>query len=119
MAKGETYMKYKTVYVVVNGGELVFASTRLSDSRNYMEELINSETNDVLNEWGIDDADFDDQFEAAYQAGFDGDSLECYRIDLSKYSPEDSIIIEDNIELNYTDIIDALERSEYDDTTYF
>lgn len=43
-------MKYKTVYVVVNGGELVFASTRLSDSRNYMEELINSETNDVLNE---------------------------------------------------------------------
>jgi hypothetical protein len=112
-------MKYKTIYVVIHGGELAFASVRRSDSLNYMEDLINSATNDVLNEWEIDDADFDDQFEAAYQAGFDGDSLECHRIDLSKYSPDESIIVDDDIELNYADITDALERSEYDDTTYF
>ena len=112
-------MEYKIIYVVLHGGDLEFASTRRSAANNYMEHIIASGTNDVLDEWGIEDADESDQMEAAYQAGFDDDSLECYRVDLSKYSDEDSIILDNDIDLSYADIIDALQRSEYDDTTDF
>lgn len=112
-------MKYKIVYVVVHGDELKFASTSRIAANNYKEHFFNSAADEVLNDWGIDDADENDQMEAAYQAGFDEDHIECYRVDLSKFSEDEPVILDDDTELDYNDIITTLGKSKYDELTDF
>ena len=49
--------------------------------------------------------------EAAFQAGFDGCIYEVFKIDLSKFSEDDTITLDDGTEIDVSEIIEKLNEN--------
>ena len=104
------FLQCKKIYIVIRNDQLAFASQSKTTADNYITHIICSETEDVLEEWGIENATAKDLYAAAFQAGINGDSISSYQLDLSQYTIDEPIILENNTVLNCKDIIKALQE---------
>ncbi|MEY8425069.1 hypothetical protein AALB52_20480 [Lachnospiraceae bacterium 38-14] len=101
-------MKYNTVYIVINEGEVVYASEDKEDADAYADTKGYEARQRVLSEWGNDDPSDEDVAEADLQAGMDGDYYEVKRVNLSNKSEDDTIELSDGTEIDVSDIIEKL-----------
>lgn len=112
-------MNYHIVYLIVLNGELRFVSKCRLDALNCQNDINTSVGKAVLDEWHIHDVEAKNIAEVRFQASYNGDFAECYCIDLSQYSKDSVITLENSIKFTYNDILTLLKRSEYYDTTIF
>lgn len=101
-------MKYNTVYIVINEGEVAYASEDKEDAEAYADTKGYEARKRVLNEWGNDDPSDEDIGEADLQAGMDGDFYEVEKVNISGKSEDDTIELSDGIEINVSDILEKL-----------
>lgn len=102
------------VYYVVNEGEVKFASYDKDEANNFADKNNDEDTNEVLENWGYGDEDDISEkrmAEAAFQAGFDGGIYEVFKIDLSKFSEDDTITLDDGTEIDVSEIIEKLNEN--------
>ena len=101
-------MKYEVVYVVMNEGEVVYASKSKRQAEAYTENQAYKARQRVLQEWGNDDPTEEDMMEADFQAGFDGDYYEVERVDLSNLNSDDMVELSDGTEIEVSEILEQL-----------
>lgn len=105
-------MKFSIVYIVMNEGEVVYASEDKKLAEAYAENQGYKARERVLDEWGNDDPTDDDIGEADFQAGFDGDYYEVERVDISNLTDDDIVEISDGTEIDVSDILEKLRLRE-------
>lgn len=103
---------YSKVYVVINDGEVVYASTDSSESEDFALTGAINATALVLDEDGNDDPSEEEMAEAAFRAGFDGDYYEVECVDISGLGVDDVVETNSGAELDVSDILDALNEAE-------
>lgn len=101
-------MKYSKAYLVINEGEVVYASTNKEDAQAYADDQGYEARQDVLKEWENDDPTDEDIAEADFQAGFDGDYYEVEQVDISNKTEDDMVELSDGNEINVSDILEML-----------
>lgn len=96
------------IYVVMNDGEMVYASIDRDDADAYAYTQNVNGANETLEEWGNDDPTDEDMAEAAFQNGFDGGYHEVVCIDIDKADDNGIITLLDGTEVNVADVLDFL-----------
>lgn len=100
------------VYVVINEGEVVFASYDKEQAENFAYNQSQNALQTVLSEeWKIDDPTEKDIDEASFQSGFDNGIWEVFPFDISTGQEDDEVDIGGEI-IEYNDIITKLAESE-------
>jgi hypothetical protein len=108
-------MENEYLYIVINQGEVVFVSKDENEAHNYADEHNFNAQENVLGEWGNDDPTDEDIAQAAFQAGFDGEIYFVEEINSSDLEPDGSIECSDGSEIDVTDILDLLEKTNASD----
>lgn len=101
-------MKYNNVYVVVNEGEMEYASTERENAEEYASEKNYRARQAVLDDWGNDDPTEENIAEADFQAGFDGDFHQVEKVNLEGKTEDDVVELSDGTELDVSDILEKL-----------
>ena len=101
-------MKYNTVYIVINEGEVEYASEDKEEAEAYADTKGYEARERVLNEWGNDDPSEKDIADADLQAGIDGDFYEVEKVNISGKSEDDTIELSDGTEIDVSDILEKL-----------
>lgn len=104
-------MKYKNVYIVINEGEIAFASTDRDEAKGYAEtqEYINRD--EVLERWGNEDPTEENLAEAVFQAGYDNGCYDVEKVDITGLSEDDTITTQDGTEIDVSDILEKLKKN--------
>lgn len=102
-------MKHSIIYVVVNEGDVVYASADKESANAYADTKEIEARERVLEEWGNDDPSESELVEADYQAGFDGDSYEVQKIDISNQTEDGTVELQDGTEIEMSEILEKLE----------
>lgn len=105
-------MKYSIVYIVLNEGEVVYASEDKESAQAYADSKSFEASGDVLDDWDIDDPTDEDIMEASFQAGYDGGCYEVERVNISDLSDDDTIEISDGSEIDVSDILEKMQIDE-------
>lgn len=105
-------MKYDKVYIVINEGEVAFASKDSELAHSYADNKEIEANQEVLADWDIDDPTDKDIMEAGFQAGYDGGCFEVEIVNISGLSEDDTIEISDGTEIDVSDILEKLEENE-------
>lgn len=105
-------MEYGIVYVVMNEGEVVYASTSKEFADGYADNQGYNARQEVLDKWGNDDPTEEDIAEADFQAGFDGDYYEVVKVNISSKTEDDIIELPDGREIEVADILEKLRISD-------
>jgi len=108
------------VYIVINEGEILYASKDEDNADNYAEEKQNEIEEEIAKDMNIDeDEDFS---KVVYEAGAEYGTFKVVEIDLNRYNEDETIriFIENHGEefIEYSEIIDKLRENgedEYDD----
>lgn len=100
-------MTENILYLAMRDGECEYASASKMEAENFVEQQYEQATNEVLNEWGIDDPSVEDIDEAAFQAGYD-ENYEVVKVDMSKKTEDDTIELPDGNEVEVSDILEKL-----------
>lgn len=118
--RDESEDQNKYVYIVVNEGEVVFASKDEDEANNFSDTRDYQNRADALKEMGCDeDASESELAEAGFWAGYECGVNEVYCVNLAKYKEDDEICIGSD-EISYNDIVSVLERcAEEDENQYF
>ena len=116
-------MKYQTIYVVFNEGEVQYASVNEEDAEGFATTRGLEGRQHILEEWGNDDPSETEIAEADFQAGFDGYCYEVEAVNLSGLTEEDTVELLDGTVVDVSDILakmddDDLYDDEEDDGTY-
>jgi|GEM_PF-5345584 len=101
-------MKYNILYVVMNEGEVEYASMDKEMAEAYADDRMYKARERVLDEWGNDDPTEKDIAEADFQAGFDGDYYEVVKVDISNLTEDDMIELPDGSEIEVSEILEKL-----------
>lgn len=102
----------KIVYVVINEGEIVFASYDEEKANQFANEKKEDAINEVLNEWEIDDLTHEDMAEVNFQSGYDNGVWEISSIDISDIREDEEIEIDGDI-FEFNDLLEKLKESKY------
>lgn len=102
-------MRNGKIYVVMNEGEVAYASTDKESANAYADTQGFEARARVLEEWGNDDPSEDDIAEADFQAGFDGDYYEVVKVDISNLAEDDTVELPDGTEIEVSEILEKLE----------
>ena len=105
-------MAWGITYIVVNEGEVVYASDEEESAIAYADNANEEACLESLGEMGIDDPSEKDLAEAAFQAGYDGGCYEVERVDLTDKTEDDVISISDGSEIDVTEILEKLDCDE-------
>ena len=103
-------MKYNILYIVMNEGEVEYASTDKERAEAYVDYQMYKARERVLDEWGNDDPTEKDIAEADFQAGFDGDYYKVVKVDISNLAEDDMIELPDGSEIEVSEILEKLKR---------
>ena len=103
-------MKCNILYVVMNEGEVEYASTDKEMAEAYADDQMYKSRERVLDEWGNDDPTENDIAEADFQGGFDGDYYEVVKVDISNLTEDDMIELPDGSEIEVSEILEKLKR---------
>lgn len=106
--------KYGTVFIVVNEGEVVYASEDQEAANSFCANRMYAARESVLSDWENDDPDEDDIMEADFQAGFDGGFHEVEEIDLTGLSENEMTHLADGTEIDVDNILDLLKKYKHD-----
>lgn len=101
-------MKFSIVYIVMNEGEVVYASENKELAEAYADNQGYEARGRVLDEWENDDPSDEDIWEADFQAGYDGGCYEVQRVDISNLTDDDTVEILDGTEIDVSDILEKL-----------
>ena len=101
-------MKYGVVYLVMNEGEVVYASTDEEFANAYADDQAYDARERVLEEWDNDDPSDEDIDQADFQAGFDGDYYEVVEVNILNLTEDDIIELPDGTEIDVSDILEKL-----------
>lgn len=99
---------YSNVYIVVNEGEVVFASVSRELANDYATERHHEGIKDVLEEWGRDNPDEKDIHEASFQAGYNGDDYEVVKVNIIGLSEDGQVELPDETIVDVSTILDKL-----------
>lgn len=103
---------YKNVFVVLDEYVPVFASPYRATAQAFIDNEMLKSRNSYLKEWGNDDPSEKDLMEANGQA----DTFEMRRCNLSGVDYDDTIELDNGMEIDASDIFDLLKESdEYED----
>lgn len=102
------------VYIVMDSDEIVFASKDEEVAEAYAENENANAQQRVLNDWDNDDPSDEDLSEAMFQVGYDGDYYKVERVNISNLIDDDTVLLSDGTEINVSDILDILEKSDSD-----
>lgn len=102
-------MRNGKIYVVMNEGEVAYASTDKESANAYADTQGFEARARVLEEWGNDDPSEDDIAEVDLQAGFDGDYYEVVKVDISNLAEDDTVELPDGTEIEVSEILEKLE----------
>lgn len=105
-------MKHSIIYVVVNEGDVVYASADKESANAYADTKGIEARESVLEEWGNDDPSESELAEADYQAGFDGDYYEVQKIDISNQTEDGTVELQDGTEIEMSEILEKLEMDD-------
>lgn len=105
-------MKFSIVYIVMNEGEVVYASENKELAEAYAFNKGCKARERVLDDWENDDPSDEDIWEAGFQAGYDGDYYEVERVDISNLADDGTVEILDGTEIDVSDILEKLRISE-------
>lgn len=105
-------MKHGILYIVLNEGEVEYASPNKSAAQLYANNSFLSARDAILEEWGIDDPVDKDLDEASFQAGFDGGCYEVEKVDLTNLNYDDTVEISDGSEIDVSDILEKLQEDD-------
>jgi hypothetical protein len=75
-------------YVVVRGGEIVFASDSEEEAEEYANQKMDEAIDEAAEEMGIEADDVDQVWRAQYQAGYDGEVYETVEIDTDNFDED-------------------------------
>jgi hypothetical protein len=82
------------IYVVLNEGEIVFASEDEELANGYADKSWQKDIQDTANEYGFD-LNNPKQLDAAqYQAGFDGGVYDVVKVDTNKFDDNDEMTVQ-------------------------
>lgn len=76
--------------------------------RSYAAGRHDEGIDDVLEEWGRDDPDEKDIYEAAFKAGFNGEYYEVVKVDIKDLSEDDQVELPDGTMEDGSNILDKL-----------
>ena len=99
-------MRNGKIYVVMNEGEVAYASTDKESANAYADTQGFEARARVLEEWGNDDPSEDDIAEADLQAG---DYYEVVKVDVSNLAEDDTVELPDGTEIEVSEILEKLE----------
>ena len=102
-------MRNGIIYVVINEGEVSYASTDKESANAYADTQGFEARVRVLEEWDNEDPSEDDIEEADFQAGFDGDYYEVVKVDISNLVEDDTVELPDGTEIEVSEILEKLE----------
>ena len=102
-------MKYGVVYIVINEGEVAYASVDREETEEFANDRNYMAREEVLAEWENDDPSEENLAEADFQVGYNGDYYKVECIDISNCSEDDIIELEDGTEIEVSDILAKLE----------
>jgi hypothetical protein len=75
-------------YVVVRGGEIVFARYSEEEAEEYANQKMDEAIDEAAEEMGIEADDIDQVWRAQYQAGYDGEVYETVEIDTDNFDED-------------------------------
>ena len=105
-------MKYGIVYVVMNEGEVEYASTNKEYAEAFADNKGYDAAQEVLEEWDNDDPTDEDIAEAGFQAGFDGDYYEVVKVNIANKTEDDMVELPDGTEIEVVEILEKLSTNE-------
>lgn len=105
-------MKYGKVYIVMNEGEVVYASTDKESASAYSDSQSYAARERILSEWGNDDPTEENIAEADFQAGFDGYYYEVVEVDISGLTKDDTYELPDETEIDVSDILEKMDSTD-------
>lgn len=111
-------MEYDEVYIVINEGELVYASTDKDSADAYAESKGYEARTQALDDMGIDDPTEKDIADADQLAGYGG-YYDVQVISLYGKEDDDCISLEDGTELCVWEIKEKLEENQGDEYDFF
>ena len=98
------------IYIVLNEGELVYASYDEDEANGYAYSHTQEGVNATLEEWGNDDHTDKDLEEAAFHNGFDGGFYSVIEVDVDDADEYGNITLDDGTEVCVEDILDIIEQ---------
>lgn len=105
-------MKNGIVYIVMNEGEVVYASNEREVAETYANNKMYEARGEILDEWENDDATDEDIAEAEYQSAFYGECYEVEEVNISNLVEDDVVETLNGTEIEVSDILEKLELSE-------
>ena len=118
----------KRIYLLVNSGDIEYASYEREQVEAYRDEKIDDEINEAAEECGrdIDDMTYEEIGEMAIMAAYEGEIFTAM-IDDSENVPDDDEMVTvfsleggDSEEFSISEILEVLEKDNYeDDNSYF
>lgn len=104
-------MKFNIIYVVINQGEVMYATTSQQDAEGYADEQNYKAREAVLKDFGNDDPSYEDIAEADFTAGFYGDYHEVVTVNIANKTEDDMVILPDGDEIEVSELIKNLKRN--------